>query len=144
MQLGGIALKKQKQNKCGCNVIDAPPTGQPASSLNGPPTTSTTPSHGFLSGTLLIVGVASGTSLVIINILIIGCCLHKRNSKQMKRGNNVNNNRQCFKVMCAQRKCERCWMCGDQVFTSNGICYDCITQNDITVKVTIVGKNSCW
>lgn len=65
--------------------VDAPPTGQPASSLGGPPTTSTTPSHA-ISGTLLIVGIVSGTSLVLINILIIGCCLHKRNTKQIKRG----------------------------------------------------------
>lgn len=64
--------------------VDAPPTGQPASSLGGPPTTSTTPTA--ISGTLLIVGIAAGTSLVLINILIIGCCLHKRNTKQIKRG----------------------------------------------------------
>lgn len=64
---------------------DAPPTGQPASSLGGPPTTSTTPPNA-ISGTLLIVGIAAGTSLVLINILIIGCCLHKRNTKQIKRG----------------------------------------------------------
>ncbi|XP_031640306.1 nephrin isoform X1 [Contarinia nasturtii] len=63
---------------------DAPPTGQPASSLGGPPTTSATPTHA-ISGTLLIVGIACGTLLVLINILIIGCCLHKRNTKQIKR-----------------------------------------------------------
>lgn len=66
-------------------IVDAPPTGQ--QSLGGPPTTSTTPTHA-ISGTLLIVGIASGTSLVLINILIIGCCLHKRNTKQIKRGKN--------------------------------------------------------
>lgn len=63
--------------------VDAPPTGQPAQ--RGPPTTSTTPPNA-ISGTLLIVGIAAGTSLVLINILIIGCCLHKRNTKQIKRG----------------------------------------------------------
>lgn len=76
-----IAIKKLKKKP----NVDAPPTGQPASSLGVPPTTSTTPTHA-ISGTLLIVGIASGTSLVLINILIIGCCLHKRNTKQIKRG----------------------------------------------------------
>lgn len=66
--------------------LDAPPTGQPASSLGGLPTTSTTPVGSILSGTLLIVGVACGASLVLINILIIGCCLRKRTTKQIKRG----------------------------------------------------------
>lgn len=66
--------------------LDAPPTGQPASSLGGLPTTSTTPVGSLLSGTLLIVGVACGASLVLINILIIGCCLRKRSTKQIKRG----------------------------------------------------------
>lgn len=73
-------------------ILDAPPTGQPASSLNGPPTTSSTPSNSFLSSTLIIIGIALGTSLVLINILIIGCCLHKRNSKQIKRGNEIDCN----------------------------------------------------
>lgn len=72
-------------NMNGYHRADAPPTGQPASSLGGPPTTSTTPPNA-ISGTLLIVGIAAGTSLVLINILIIGCCLHKRNTKQIKRG----------------------------------------------------------
>lgn len=66
--------------------LDAPPTGQPASSLGGLMTTSTTPVGSILSGTLLIVGVACGVSLVLINILIIGCCLRKRSTKQIKRG----------------------------------------------------------
>lgn len=70
--------------------IDAPPTGQPASSFGGPPTTSSTPVHSILTGSLLIVGVVSGTFLVLINIFVIGCCLHKRNNKQIKRGKLMN------------------------------------------------------
>ncbi|XP_037827231.1 nephrin isoform X5 [Lucilia sericata] len=63
---------------------EAPPPSQPASSLGGPPTTSATPLGGT-SGLLLLVGVASGITIVALNILIIGCCLHKRNQKRLKR-----------------------------------------------------------
>lgn len=66
---------------------EAPITGPPASSLGGSPTKSTTPVSSMLSGTLLIVGIASGISLVLLNVLIIGCCLRKRSSKRIKRGN---------------------------------------------------------
>ncbi|KAM7342978.1 nephrin adhesion molecule sticks and stones isoform 2-T3 [Cochliomyia hominivorax] len=65
---------------------EAPPPSQPASSLGGPPTTSATPLGGT-SGLLLLVGVASGITIVALNILIIGCCLHKRNQKRLKRAN---------------------------------------------------------
>lgn len=64
---------------------EAPPPSQPASSLGGPPTTSATPLGGT-SGLLLLVGVAAGVTVVALNILIIGCCLHKRNQKRLKRG----------------------------------------------------------
>ncbi|KAI9583195.1 hypothetical protein GQX74_012412 [Glossina fuscipes] len=64
---------------------EAPPPSQPASSLGGPPTTSATPLGGT-SGTLLLVGVASGVSIVLLNVFVIGCCLHKRNQKRLKRG----------------------------------------------------------
>lgn len=67
-------------------VTDAPPPSQPASSLGGPPTTSVTPA-GSTSGMLLLVGVASGTALVLLNVLLIGCCLHRRTQNRIKRGN---------------------------------------------------------
>ncbi|XP_073844761.1 nephrin adhesion molecule sticks and stones isoform X4 [Musca autumnalis] len=67
----------------------APPPSQPASSLGGPPTTSATPLGGT-SGLLLLVGVASGITIVALNILIIGCCLHKRNQKRLKRAETTN------------------------------------------------------
>ncbi|XP_059224437.1 nephrin isoform X1 [Stomoxys calcitrans] len=67
----------------------APPPSQPASSLGGPPTTSATPLGGT-SGLLLLVGVASGITIVALNILVIGCCLHKRNQKRLKRAETAN------------------------------------------------------
>ncbi|KAH8299303.1 hypothetical protein KR044_000269, partial [Drosophila immigrans] len=64
---------------------EAPPPSQPASSLGGgPPTTSQTPLGGT-SG-MLLVGVASGITVVLLNVFVIGCCLHKRNEKRLKRG----------------------------------------------------------
>ncbi|XP_075165766.1 nephrin adhesion molecule sticks and stones isoform X1 [Haematobia irritans] len=69
---------------------EAPPPSQPASSLGGgPPTTSATPLGGT-SGLLLLVGVASGITIVALNILVIGCCLHKRNQKRLKRAETAN------------------------------------------------------
>ncbi|XP_065366924.1 nephrin isoform X1 [Calliphora vicina] len=68
---------------------EAPPPSQPASSLGGPPTTSATPLGGT-SGLLLLVGVASGITIVALNILIIGCCLHKRNQNRLKRAETAN------------------------------------------------------
>lgn len=65
--------------------IDAPPPSQPASSLGGPPTTTSTP-IGTTPGLLLLVGVASGTTLVLLNIVLIGCCLHRRTQNRIKRG----------------------------------------------------------
>jgi len=69
----------------GYMIIEAPPPSQPASSLGGgPPTTSQTPLGGT-SG-MLLVGVASGITVVLLNVFVIGCCLHKRNEKRLKRG----------------------------------------------------------
>ncbi|XP_037915549.1 nephrin isoform X1 [Hermetia illucens] len=68
---------------------EAPPPSQPASSLGGPPTTSATPIGGT-SGMLLLVGVASGTTIVLLNVLLIGCCLHRRNQNRIKRASNQN------------------------------------------------------
>uniref|UniRef100_W8ASK6 Nephrin n=2 Tax=Ceratitis capitata TaxID=7213 RepID=W8ASK6_CERCA len=68
---------------------EAPPPSQPASSLGGPPTTTSTPLGGT-SGLLLLVGVVSGVTVVLLNVFIIGCCLHKRNQKRLKRAENDN------------------------------------------------------
>ncbi|XP_054737166.1 nephrin isoform X2 [Anastrepha obliqua] len=68
---------------------EAPPPSQPASSLGGPPTTTSTPLGGT-SGLLLLVGVISGVTVVLLNIFIIGCCLHKRNQKRLKRAESDN------------------------------------------------------
>lgn len=68
------------------SMIDARPTGQPASSLGDIPTTSTTPTINLLSGTILFIGIISGVVLVLL-ILMIVCCLHKRTrTKRIKRG----------------------------------------------------------
>ncbi|XP_017106061.2 nephrin isoform X7 [Drosophila bipectinata] len=64
---------------------EAPPPSHPASSLGGgPPTTSQTPLGGT-SG-MLLVGVGAGVVVVLLNVFVIGCCLHKRNEKRLKRG----------------------------------------------------------
>ncbi|XP_063704148.1 nephrin isoform X1 [Culicoides brevitarsis] len=73
-------------------TLDAPPPSQPASSLGGPPTTSA-PGIGGASGLLLLIGIASGTALVLLNILLIGCCLHKRTSKRIKRETSAQNSK---------------------------------------------------
>ncbi|XP_016986343.2 nephrin isoform X1 [Drosophila rhopaloa] len=63
---------------------EAPPPSHPASSLGGgPPTTSQTPLGGT-SG-MLLVGVGAGIAVVLLNVFVIGCCLHKRNEKRLKR-----------------------------------------------------------
>ncbi|XP_039488115.1 nephrin isoform X1 [Drosophila santomea] len=63
---------------------EAPPPSHPASSLGGgPPTTSQTPLGGT-SG-MLLVGVGAGVVVVLLNVFVIGCCLHKRNEKRLKR-----------------------------------------------------------
>ncbi|XP_017066091.1 nephrin isoform X3 [Drosophila eugracilis] len=63
---------------------EAPPPSHPASSLGGgPPTTSQTPLGGT-SG-MLLVGVGAGIVVVLLNVFVIGCCLHKRNEKRLKR-----------------------------------------------------------
>lgn len=38
------------------------------------------------TGLLLLIGISSGTGLVLINILLIACCLHKRHKKNLKGG----------------------------------------------------------
>lgn len=35
---------------------------------------------------LMLIGISSGTGLVLINILLIACCLHKRHRKNLKGG----------------------------------------------------------
>lgn len=37
-------------------------------------------------GLLMLIGISSGTGLVLINILLIACCLHKRHKKNLKGG----------------------------------------------------------
>lgn len=67
---------------------EAPPPSHPASSLGGgPPTTSQTPLGGT-SG-MLLVGVGAGIVVVLLNVFVIGCCLHKRNEKRLKRGEGI-------------------------------------------------------
>lgn len=35
---------------------------------------------------LMLIGISAGTLLVLINILVIACCLHKRHKKNLKGG----------------------------------------------------------
>lgn len=37
--------------------------------------------------TLVMFGIALGICLVVLNILLIACCLHKRHKKNLKGGN---------------------------------------------------------
>ncbi|XP_034122580.1 nephrin isoform X1 [Drosophila guanche] len=69
---------------------EAPPPSQPASSLGGgPPTTSQTPLGG--TSAMLLVGVGAGIVVVLLNVFVIGCCLHKRNEKRLKRVSETTN-----------------------------------------------------
>ncbi|XP_055703613.1 nephrin [Phlebotomus papatasi] len=63
---------------------EVPPSSKSTFSLGVSPTV-TTPSGGT-SGLLLLVGVVSGTVLVLLNVLLIGCCLHRRTQERIKRG----------------------------------------------------------
>jgi len=78
---------------------EAPPPSHPASSLGGgPPTTSQTPLGGT-SG-MLLVGVGAGIIVVLLNVFVIGCCLHKRNEKRLKRGEGIRFHRESCGCCC--------------------------------------------
>ncbi|XP_038107931.1 nephrin isoform X1 [Culex quinquefasciatus] len=72
---------------------DTPPS-QPASSLGSKPPTGPPPSSIGASGLLLLIGVAAGICLVLLNILLIGCCIHRRTShKRVKRDSSNQNSK---------------------------------------------------
>ncbi|XP_062711778.1 nephrin isoform X5 [Aedes albopictus] len=73
---------------------DSPPS-QPASSLGSkPPVGGPPPSSIGASGLLLLIGVAAGICLVLLNILLIGCCIHRRTShKRVKRDSSNQNSK---------------------------------------------------
>ncbi|XP_055619098.1 nephrin isoform X2 [Toxorhynchites rutilus septentrionalis] len=72
---------------------DTPPS-QPASSLGSKPSTGPPPSTIGASGLLLLIGVAAGICLVLLNILLIGCCIHRRTShKRVKRDSSNQNSK---------------------------------------------------
>lgn len=48
-------------------------------------TTSTTPTGGKFE-VLLLVAAVSGIAFVLLSVLLVGCCLHKRRQNRMKRG----------------------------------------------------------
>jgi hypothetical protein len=37
-------------------------------------------------GLLMLIGISLGTVVVLINILVIACCIHKRHKKNLKGG----------------------------------------------------------
>jgi hypothetical protein len=49
-------------------------------------TTTDGPNTNTSRGLLMLIGIAAGTGLVLINILLIACCLHKRHKKNLKGG----------------------------------------------------------
>ncbi|XP_055601231.1 nephrin isoform X2 [Uranotaenia lowii] len=82
---------------------DTPPS-QPFSSLGSKPPNSAGTAGGSqaatssstigASGLLLLIGVAAGICLVLLNILLIGCCIHRRTShKRVKRDSSNQNSK---------------------------------------------------
>lgn len=64
-----------------------PPPQQSISTLTTQQTDTTDgPSTNTSRGLLMLIGITSGTGLVLINILLIACCLHKRHKKNLKGG----------------------------------------------------------
>lgn len=61
---------------------------QPSMSVRTTQQTETTgsPFMNTSRGLLMLIGISSGTGLVLINILLIACCLHKRHKKNLKGG----------------------------------------------------------
>ena len=49
-------------------------------------------------GLLMLIGISSGTGLVLINILLIACCLHKRHKKNLKGGKVVGGKKKAKKT----------------------------------------------
>lgn len=67
------------------NTKEMPAPSQPASSLGGMPTTASTPLK-TLPNMILMLGGAIAVTIVLLNILFIGCCLHRRSQKRVKNG----------------------------------------------------------
>uniref|UniRef100_A0AAG5DPW8 Nephrin n=1 Tax=Anopheles atroparvus TaxID=41427 RepID=A0AAG5DPW8_ANOAO len=87
MASNGLGSSRYLPDVTRAHTKDAPPS-QPASSLGSK--TATSPSTGGTigaSGIVLLIGVAAGICLVLLNIILIGCCIHRRTvHKRIKRG----------------------------------------------------------
>ena len=61
-------------------------------------------------GLLMLIGISSGTGLVLINILLIACCLHKRHKKNLKGGKKLTEVKKGGIVMQSSVLCALdCW-----------------------------------
>ncbi|XP_059607885.1 nephrin isoform X2 [Phlebotomus argentipes] len=70
---------------------EVPPSSKSTYSLGVAPTAGSP--TGSTSGLLLLVGVVSGTVLVLLNVLLIGCCLHRRTQERIKRETSTQNSK---------------------------------------------------
>uniref|UniRef100_A0A182FUC4 Uncharacterized protein n=1 Tax=Anopheles albimanus TaxID=7167 RepID=A0A182FUC4_ANOAL len=90
MASNGLGSSRYLPDVTRAHTKDTPPS-QPASSL-GSKTASSQSTGGSIgaSGIVLLVGVAAGICLVLLNIILIGCCIHRRTvHKRIKRGPDV-------------------------------------------------------
>ncbi|ETN65697.1 nephrin [Anopheles darlingi] len=86
MASNGLGSSRYLPDVTRAHTKDTPPS-QPASSL-GSKTASSQSTGGSIgaSGIVLLVGVAAGICLVLLNIILIGCCIHRRTvHKRIKR-----------------------------------------------------------
>nr|XP_040233680.2 nephrin isoform X1 [Anopheles coluzzii]XP_049464367.1 nephrin isoform X1 [Anopheles coluzzii]XP_049464368.1 nephrin isoform X1 [Anopheles coluzzii] len=87
MASNGLGSSRYLPDVTRAHTKDTPPS-QPASSL-GSKTATSQSTGGTIgaSGIVLLIGVAAGICLVLLNIILIGCCIHRRTvHKRIKRG----------------------------------------------------------
>uniref|UniRef100_A0A182Y6U2 Uncharacterized protein n=1 Tax=Anopheles stephensi TaxID=30069 RepID=A0A182Y6U2_ANOST len=87
MASNGLGSSRYLPDVTRAHTKDTPPS-QPASSL-GSKTATSQSAGGTIgaSGIVLLIGVAAGICLVLLNIILIGCCIHRRTvHKRIKRG----------------------------------------------------------
>uniref|UniRef100_A0A182TBV0 Fibronectin type-III domain-containing protein n=1 Tax=Anopheles maculatus TaxID=74869 RepID=A0A182TBV0_9DIPT len=87
MASNGLGSSRYLPDVTRAHTKDTPPS-QPASSL-GSKTATSQSAGGTIgaSGVVLLIGVAAGICLVLLNIILIGCCIHRRTvHKRIKRG----------------------------------------------------------
>lgn len=73
---------------------------------------------------MLLVGVGAGIVVVLLNVFVIGCCLHKRNEKRLKRGTGKGHKSERSPAVaaaaCTRRKITGNWSGSWGIFLANG------------------------